>query len=112
MPEPATSTGTLSLDARRSYETLGHNAELLGSLSASFSQEARHASDAYRQALTTSTPDAWAEFVAAADALTRHTADVASVVDLNAHERKARQFFEQIVTENADLLAQRVPAVL
>ncbi|HTA39470.1 MAG TPA: hypothetical protein VK760_10350 [Candidatus Acidoferrales bacterium] len=112
MPEPVTSTGTLSPDARRSYETLGRNAELLGSLSASFSREARLASDTYRQALSTSTPDAWAECVAAADTLTRHTQSVISVVELNDHERKAREFFEQIVSENADLLTQRVPAIL
>ncbi len=111
MPEPVTSTGTLSLEARRSYENLGHNAELLGSLSASFSREARRTSDAYRQALAASTPDAWADFVEAADTLTRHTESVVSIVELNANERKAREFFEQIVSENADLLAQRVPAV-
>jgi hypothetical protein len=112
MPEPATSTGTLSLDARRSYETLGRNAELLGSLSASFSREARLTSDTYRHALSSATPDAWVEFVEAADALAGHTQSIVSVVDLNAHERQAREFFEQIVSENADLLAQRVPAVL
>jgi hypothetical protein len=112
MPEPVTSTGTLSLEARRSYENLGHNAELLGSLSASFSREARLASEAYRQALTVSTPDAWTEFVEAADTLARHTESVVSVVELSAGERKAREFFEQIVSENADLLALRVPAVL
>jgi len=112
MPEPVTSTGGLSIDARRSYETLGRNAELLGSLSASFSREARLASDTYRQALCASTPDAWAEFVEAADTLARHTQSVVTVVELNTDERKAREFFEQIVSENADLLAQRVPAVL
>jgi hypothetical protein len=112
MPEPVTSTGSLSLDARRSYETLGRNADLLGSLSASFSREARLASDAYRQALSAATPDAWAEFVEAADTLARHTESIVSVVDLNDHERQAREFFEQIVSENADLLTQRVPAVL
>jgi hypothetical protein len=112
MPEPVMSTGTLSLEARRSYETLGHNAELLGSLSASFSREARLTSETYRQALTVSTPDAWAEFVEAADTLARHTESVVSIVELNANERKACEFFEQIVSENADLLAQRVPAVL
>ena len=112
MPEPVSSTGTLSLEARRSYEALGRNAELLGSLSASFTREARQTSEAYRQALTASTPDAWAEFVEAADTLARHTESVVSVVELNASERKAREFFEQIVSENADLLAQRVPAVL
>ena len=88
------------------------NAELLGSLSASFSREARQTSDAYRQALTASTPDAWADFVEAADTLARHTESVVSVVELSANERRAREFFEQIVSENADLLAQRVPVVL
>jgi hypothetical protein len=112
MPEPATSTGTLSLDARLSYETVGRNAEALGSLSASFSREARLASETYRQALTISTPDAWADFVEAADTLARHTESVVSVVELSTHERKAREFFEQIVSENADLLTQRMPAVL
>jgi hypothetical protein len=112
MPEPGTSTGTLSHDARLSYETVGRNAEMLGGLSASFTREAHVASEAYRRALTASTPDAWANFVEAADTLARHTQSIVSVVDLSAHERKAREFFEQIVSENADLLTQRVPAVL
>jgi hypothetical protein len=111
MPEPELSTGTLSLDARQSYETLGRNAELLGSLSASFSREAHDASEAYRRALTLSTLDAWARFVEAADTLARHTESVESIVELDSRERQARTFFEQIVSENADLLTQRVPAL-
>src|ERR1700690_3032118 len=94
MPEPVTSTGTLSPDARRSYETLGRNAELLGSLSASFSREARLASDTYRQALSAAPPGARAEFLTAANTLARHTDSVVTVVELNSDERKARDFFE------------------
>jgi hypothetical protein len=111
IPEPESSTGNLSFDARLSYETLGRNAELLGTLSASFSREARDASEAYRRALSASSPDAWARFVEAADALARHTASVDTIVELDSHERKARAFFEQIVDENADLLATRAPAL-
>jgi hypothetical protein len=111
MPEPEPSTGSLSFEARLSYETLGHNAELLGSLSASFTREAREASDAYRLALSSSAPDAWVRFVEASETLARHTESVDSIVELSSQERRARAFFEQIVAENADLLTQRVPAL-
>ncbi|MGA8535583.1 MAG: hypothetical protein WB615_15855 [Candidatus Tumulicola sp.] len=102
----------MSLDARLSYETLRRNAELLGSVSASFSREARDASEAYRDALTTSTTDAWTRFVEAADALARHTKSVATVVPLDAGERQACAFFEQIAGENADLFPSPTPALV
>jgi hypothetical protein len=111
MPTQGTSIRELSLDARLSYETLRRNAELLGSVSASFTREAREASDAYRDALTTSTPDAWTHFVETADALVRHTQSVASVVPLSPNERQAYAFFEQIAGENADLFQSQTPAL-
>ena len=111
IPERVASTGALTLDARLSHETLVRNAELLGSLSASFTREARDASSAYRDALTSSTPDAWARFVEAADSLARHTEAVESVVTLNPRERQAVAFFKQIAGENADLLTQGTPAL-
>jgi hypothetical protein len=109
--EPEPSTGSLSFDARRSYEALGRNAELLGSLSASFTREAREAADAYRDALGASTSDAWARFVAAADTLARHTESIDSVVQLDEREREAYVFFDRIARENADLLTPQVPAL-
>ena len=113
MPEPVSSTGTLSLEARRSYETLGRNAELLGSLSASFSREARQTSDAYRQALSSCHPGCLGGIRRGGRcASAPHSVRSCPSWSLSAHERQAREFFEQIVSENADLLAQRVPAVL
>jgi hypothetical protein len=111
IPERVASTGALTLDARLSHETLVRNAELLGSLSASFTREARDASRAYREALTASTPEAWARFVEAADSLARHTESVESIVGLNSRERQAWAFFKQIAGENADLLTPGVPAL-
>lgn len=105
------SSGDLSLDARRSYEALRRNAELLGSLSASFSREARDASQSYHVALASATFDAWSHFVEAADALARHTESIDSIVELTPDERQARSFFEQIVAENADLLSARATAL-
>jgi hypothetical protein len=108
--EAGTPPGTLPLDARLSHETLVQNAELLGSLSASFSREARDASLAYRDALTTPTPDAWTRFVIAADSLARHTESIETVVSLSSPERKACEYFKQIAGENADLLTLQVAA--
>jgi hypothetical protein len=76
----------------------------------SFTREAREALEAYRDALTTSTPDAWTHFVETADALARHTESVASVVPLSPNERQAYAFFEQIAGENADLFQSQTPA--
>jgi len=106
------SSGTLSPDARRSYESLGRNADLLAGLSASFAREARSAAEAYRAALHTAAPDAWAQFVEAADVLTRHMRSVDGIVPLSPREQNARAFFEQIVVENGDLLNARVPALV
>jgi hypothetical protein len=111
MPTPGTSIRELSLDARLSYETLRRNAELLGSVSASFSREAREAAEAYRDALTASTPDAWTHFVETAGALVRHTQSVEAVVPLSPNEREAYAFFEQIAGENADLFPSQTPAL-
>jgi hypothetical protein len=111
MPKAAVSTASdLSPDARLSYQALRRNARLLGALSASLSREAQDAAEAYFQALAATTPGAWADFVHVADALKRHVDSIEPIVDLNAPEREAHAFFEQIVSENRDLLGSQVVA--
>ena len=93
-----------SIDARRSFTHLRRHALVLAELSASFAEEASAVTAAYRQALDTSTGDAWARFVGAAFTIARHGADVEELLGLREPECAAWRFFQQIADENADLL--------
>jgi hypothetical protein len=99
---PASSSGLA--DARRSFNALRARAHALASLSASFTEEAREATAAYRDALANPSTASWARFVAACATLAKHGAAVESLLDLNDDDRASWRFFQQIADENADLL--------
>jgi hypothetical protein len=94
----------LSPDALGSFRQLRQHAVALGSLSASFADEANAVTDSYVLALTAGGRDAWAAFVADAASLVRHSESVDSIVHLDQRERAAHDFFAQIARENDDLI--------
>ena len=104
-------TSSAATDARRSFSTLRAYAHTLASLSASFSDEAKEATSAYRSALTEGTPESWRRFVTASDALARHGQAVETLLHLADADRMAWRFFKQIAEENADLIDARALAV-
>jgi hypothetical protein len=91
-------------DARRSFNTLRGHAHILADLSASFSEQAREATAAYRVALDGGDERAWVRLVRAAAELSRHGESIERLLGLGEAERLAWRFFRQIADENADLL--------
>jgi hypothetical protein len=104
IPKGTPSIDALTLDALGSFRQLRQHAATLGSLSASFSNEAEAVTDSYVLALTAGGRDAWATFVADAASLVRHSESVDSILHLGARERAAQDFFAQIARENEDLI--------
>ncbi len=92
-------------DARRSFATLRRHAHTLAGLSASFSEEAKEATAAYRTALAAGSTEHWGRFVRACAALARHGEAIDTLLHLGETDRLAWSFFKQIADENADLLA-------
>jgi hypothetical protein len=91
-------------DARRSFNTLRGHAHILADLSASFNEQAREATAAYRVALNGGDEHAWARLVRAASTLSKHGENIEHLLGLGEAERSAWRFFRQIAAENADLL--------
>ena len=104
IPGDQTSITPLSPEALGAYQRLRQEAKILGDLSASFAGEAQVVTAAFSDALTEGDARAWASFVRAADSLVRHSDDIAGIVQLDARERAAYDYFAQIARENADLL--------
>lgn len=104
IPKGAPSIEPLTPDAVGSFRQLRQHAVSLGSLSASFADEAEAVTDSYVLALTRGDREAWAAFVADAASLVRHSESVDSIVHLDARERAAHDFFAQITRENDDLI--------
>lgn len=96
-----------SADARRSFNTLRAHAHALASLSASFTDEAREATAAYRTALAEGSTAAWQRFVTASARLARHGEAIDALLHLAESDRAAYRFFKQIAEENADLVVGR-----
>jgi len=104
IPQEAPSTPVLSLDALDAYQRLRRHALALARLSSSFTREASLVTDAYLRALTVAETADWADLVAAADQLVRHSESVDSILHLDLAATSAHDFFAQLVRENADLL--------
>lgn len=104
IPKGAPSIDPLTPDALGSFRQLRQHAAALGSLSATFENEAQAVTDSYVLALTAGGRDAWATFVADAASLVRHSESVDSIVHFDARERAAHDFFAQIARENDDLI--------
>jgi hypothetical protein len=102
LPEPVSSLGD---DANAAFHRLWLRAQTLGTISRSFDELARGTTTAYYAALTQAAPDAWSTLVSQAASLVERTQSLDGIVQLNAKEREALDFFESIVRENADLLA-------
>jgi hypothetical protein len=100
----------LTQDAIRSHARLRTMARELGSQSDSSRRLAEHVTSAYLAALTAADSRAWAAFVAAAAALARHSAAFDGIVAPDRRPSEALRFFEAIVRENDDLLAEALPA--
>ena len=98
--EPSSATQ----DARRSFNNLRSHAMALATLSASFAEQASEVTAAYRQALSAGTQAAWARFVYAASDIAHHGQTVEDILGLREQERAAWRVFQQIASENADLL--------
>ncbi len=92
-------------EARRSFNTLRGHAHTLAGVSASFTEEAKEATSAYRAALSEGTPASWSRFVTAAAAIARHGEAIEALLHLGEADRYAWRFFKQIADENADLLS-------
>ncbi len=91
-------------DARRSFNTLRGHAHILADLSASFREQAREATAAYRTALEGGGEQAWARLTRVAATLAEHGESTERLLGLGETERSAWRFFRQIADENADLL--------
>ena len=91
-------------DARRSFNTLRAHAHALAALSASFTEEAREATTAYRDALSDGSTTAWQRFVTASARLASHGEAIDALLRLDDSDREAYRFFKQIADENADLV--------
>jgi hypothetical protein len=100
-----------SREARRSFNTLRGHAHTLAGLSASFTEEAKEATSAYRAALTDGGPQTWVRFATACAAIARHGEATETLLHLGQAERYAWRFFKQIAEENADLLTERALAI-
>ena len=104
-------TSSASRDARRSFNMLRAHAHTLASLSASFTQEAKEVTSAYRSALCDGAPETWRRFVAASAALAHHGQALEALLPLDESDRMAWRFFKQIAQENADLIDARALAI-
>jgi len=91
-------------EARRSFNTLRGHAHTLAGVSASFTEEAKEATSAYRAALSDGTAESWARFVTACATIARHGEAIEALLHLGEADRYAWRFFKQIAEENADLL--------
>jgi hypothetical protein len=99
----ATEASSAVADTRRSFNILRSHAHALATLSASFTNEAKEATSAYRVALDGGSLEDWSRFVSACAALAGHGEAVETLLPLSADERNAWQYFRQIADENADL---------
>ena len=91
-------------EALGAFQRLRHEATVLSTLSASVAAEAEAVTDRYARALAGGGQGAWASFISATATLVQHTEAVDPIVHLDARERVAHDYFEQITRENADLL--------